>query len=132
MTLTVSDAVRSARLDAIATTWGASPLFRIYSGTPPADESTALSGNTLLAVVTLTPAAASAGAKNMLGTTQTTTGAAAGTATFYRVYNSGGTTCHEQGTVTATGGGGDATIDNVSIAAGQTVNVTAFTKTEPG
>jgi hypothetical protein len=132
MAVQQSDTQRNARLDAISTTWGASPLFRIYSGTPPVDESTALSGNTLLAVVTLTPAAASAGAKNMLGTTQTTTGAAAGTAAFYRVYNSSGTTSHEQGLITATGGGGDATIDNISIASGQTVNVTNFTKTEPG
>jgi hypothetical protein len=127
-----SDTQRNARLDAISTTWGASPLFRIYSGTPPADETAALSGNTLLAVVTLTPAAASGGVKNMLGTTQSTTGAAAGTAAFYRVYQSNGTTCHEQGTVTATGGGGDAIIDNTSIASGQTVQVTSFSKTEPG
>jgi hypothetical protein len=130
MAIQQSDTQRNARLDAISTTWGASPLFRIYSGTPPADESTALSGNTLLAVVTLTPAAAAAGVKNCLGTTQTTTGAAAGTATFYRVYNSGATTCHEQGTVGTTGT--DAIIDNTSIAAGQTVNVTSFSKTEPG
>lgn len=132
MAIQQSDAQRNARLDAISTTWGATPKFRIYSGTPPADESTALSGNTLLAEVTPAPAAASGGVKDMLGGTKTTTGAAAGTAAFYRVYNSGATVCHEQGTVTATGGGGDATIDNTSIAAGQTVNVTAFTKTEPG
>jgi hypothetical protein len=132
MAIQQSDTQRNARLDAISTTWGGSPLFRIYSGTPPADETTALSGNTMLAVVTLTPASASGGVKNMLGTTQSTTGAATGTASFYRVYNSGGSTCHEQGTVTATGGGGDAIIDNVSIASGQTVQVTSFQKTEPG
>lgn len=130
MAIQQSDTQRNARLDAISTTWGASPLFRIYNGTPPADESTALSGNTLLAVVTLTPASASGGVKNMLGSTQTTTGAAAGTASFYRVYKSDGTTSCEQGTVGTSGT--DAIIDNTSIAVGQTVNVTSFSKTEPG
>jgi hypothetical protein len=132
MAIQQNDTQRNARLDAISTTWGASPLFRIYSGTPPADESTALSGNNLLAVVTLTPAAASGGVKNMLGSTQNTTGAIAGTASFYRVYNAAASTCFEQGTITATGGGGDAIIDNTSIAVGQTVQVTSFSKTEPG
>jgi len=132
MAIQQSDAQRNARLDAIASTWGASPKFRLYSGTPPADESAALSGNTLLAEVTLTPAASSAGTKNFLGSAQNTTGAAAGIATFYRVYNSAGSTCHEQGSVTLTAGGGDATIDNTNIAQGQPVSVTGFTKTEPG
>lgn len=35
------------------------------------------------------------------------------------------------GTVTATGGGGDITLDNVSIAEGQTVNLTSLTYTQP-
>jgi hypothetical protein len=35
-----------------------------------------------------------------------------------------------QGTVTATGGGDDMTIDHTSIASGQTVNVTSFTLTD--
>jgi hypothetical protein len=37
---------------------------------------------------------------------------AAGTAAHYRIYASDGTTAHLQGTVTATGGGGDLTVDN--------------------
>jgi hypothetical protein len=45
---------------------------------------------------------------------------------FFRIYDSGGTNCHMQGTVTATGGGGDMTLDNNSIANAQTVNVNSF------
>lgn len=130
MAIQQSDTQKHAKLDAIATTWGATPKFRIYSGTAPADESTALSGNTLLAEFTLTPQTAASGSKAMIASTQTTTGAATGTASFYRVYNSAGSTCYEQGTVATSGG--DATIDNTSITSGQTVNLTAFTKTEPG
>jgi hypothetical protein len=47
----------------------------------------------------------------------------------YRLYASDGTTCKAQGSITATGGGGDMTLDNVSIASGQTVNVTGWTIT---
>lgn len=43
----------------------------------------------------------------------------------YQVRN--GTTLIERGTVTATGGGGDATVDNTSIASGQVFNVTGWT-----
>jgi hypothetical protein len=35
-----------------------------------------------------------------------------------------------QGTVTATGGGGDLTVDNVSFASGQAFTVTGFTLTD--
>jgi hypothetical protein len=131
MAVTTTVAVKNALLDAIATAWGATPQLRLYSGTMPTTVNDALSGNTMLAEVTPAPAAASAGSKDMLGGAKTTTGAAAGTATFYRVYNSAGSTAHEQGTVTATGGGGDMTVDNTSIAVGQTVNFNTFTKTQP-
>ena len=55
-----------------------------------------------------------------------------GTAAHFEIMDSGGTTCHMQGTVTATGGGGDMEIDNTSIATGQQVTVTAFTLTAGG
>lgn len=130
MTVAYADAARNAMLDALSTTYGASAILRIYSGTAPTDESTALSGNTLLASFTLSPGSASAGVKNFVPSTLTATAAATGTASFYRIYNSGGTTCYEQGTVGQ--GSGDLSIDNTSIASGQTVNVTAFNKTAPG
>lgn len=71
-------------------------------------------------------AAASAGSKAKTGT-WSGTGAAAGSAAHFRIVDSAGTTCHMQGTVTATGGGGDLTLDNVSIAIGQVVTVSTFT-----
>jgi len=132
MAVTTTVAVRNARLDAITATWGASPKLRLYSGTAPASASAALSGNTLLAEVTPTPAAASNGSKDMLGGAKSTTGtagASTGTnATFYRVYDSTGATCFEQGTV---GPSGDLVVDNVNIAQNQTVNFNTWTKNEP-
>jgi hypothetical protein len=72
---------------------------------------------------------ASSGAKAKSGTWEDTSADNTGTAGHFRIYDSGGTTCHIQGTVTATGGGGDMTLDNVSISSAQDVVVTAFTLT---
>jgi hypothetical protein len=94
----------------------------------PADTATAASG-TLLAEMTLPSdwlAAAASGSKAKSGTWQDTSANNTGTAGYFRIYDSGGSTCHMQGTVTATGGGGDMTLDNVSIASGQSVSVATF------
>lgn len=123
-----SVSVRNAMLDAIETTVGTSAVLRIRSGSAPATCATADSG-TVLVEMTLPSdwmAAASSGGKSMSGTWQDASANNAGTAAHFRIYDSAGTTCHVQGTVTATGGGGDMTIDNVSIAAGQSVTVTSF------
>lgn len=132
MALQFSVAVRNAMLDAIETTAGASAKLRILTGTPPANCATAQSG-TLLVEVNL-PAdwmnAASGGTKTLLGTWQATA-SGTGTAGYYRIVDNAGTTCHEQGTVTATGGGGDMTVDNTSIATNQTVTITTKTLTAP-
>jgi hypothetical protein len=74
--------------------------------------------------------AAAAGAKAKLGTWQDASADNTGTAAHFRIYDSGGSTCHIQGTVTATGGGGDMTLDNTSIAAAQSVTINTFTLTD--
>lgn len=131
MALQYGITVKNARLDAIETTIGTSPILKIRSGSVPATPATADSG-TVLATLTLPSdwmGAASAGAKAMSGTWQDTSADNTGTAAHFRIYDSGGTTCHIQGTVTATGGGGDMTVDNVSFASGQSFSVTSFTIT---
>jgi hypothetical protein len=57
---------------------------------------------------------------------------ASGTAGYFRMHDSTGTTCHMQGTITATGAGGDMQLDNTNIALGQQINITAFTITAGG
>jgi hypothetical protein len=132
MALQFSVAVRNARLDAIETAIGTSAVLKIRTGAPPAACSTADSGS-VLATLSLPSdwmAAASSGTKAKSGTWEDTSADATGTAAHWRLYASDGTTCHAQGTVTATGGGGDLTVDNVSFAAGQAFTVTAFAFTE--
>lgn len=131
MAMQFSTAVRNARLDAFETTAGATAKLRILTGTQPASCATAQSG-TLLCEITLPSdwlSAAAAGVKSKAGTwSGTATGA--GTAGYYRIVDNAGTTCHQQGNVTATSGGGDMEIDNTSIAIGQTVTVSAYSVTD--
>ncbi len=131
MALQLSVAVRNGMLDAFETAAGTAALLRIYSGAAPADCGTAASGTKLVEAVLPSDwmNAASSGSKTKLGTWSDASADAAGTAGHFRLYDSAGTTCHAQGTVTATGGGGDMTIDNVSIASGQVVTFTGFTLT---
>lgn len=132
MPFQLSTAARNAALDAIESTVGAAPTLEIRSGAVPANAAAADTG-TVLATLVLPAdwlAAASNGSKTLLGTWQDTSADATGTAGHFRIKASG--TCHIQGTITATGGGGDMTLDNTSIATGQQVTVTAFTLTAGG
>lgn len=129
-----STAARNASLDAIETAIGASPILRIRTGAPPANCAAARTG-TVLATMTLPAdfmAAASGGSKGLSGTWQDAAADAAGTAGHFEIMDATGTTCHIQGNITATGGGGDMEIQNTSIAIGQQINVTAFNITAGG
>lgn len=129
MALQYSVTVRNAQLDAFETAIGASAVLKIRTGSAPADCATADSG-TVLATFSLPSdwmAAASSGSKAKSGTWEDISADATGTAGHFRIYASDGTTCHAQGTVTITDGGGDMTLDNTSIATGQKVIVNTFT-----
>jgi hypothetical protein len=128
-----SDAVRSARADVYESTIGTAPRLQLRTGAPPANCAAADTG-TLLCEITLPSdwlTTATAGAKALNGT-WAGTGVAAGAAAHFRIKNSAGSVTHHQGTVTATGGGGDMTLNNVSIGSGQAVSVTTFGWTEGG
>ncbi len=132
MAVQLSVAVRNARLDVIETTIGTAAVLKIRTGAQPASVGTADAG-TVLATLALPAdymANAASGAKAKSGTWEDTSADAAGTAAHFRIYASDGTTAHLQGTVTATGGGGDMTVDNTSFAAGQAFSVTSFTLTD--
>lgn len=132
MAFQYSVTVRNALLDSIETTISTAPTLEIRSGAAPANCAAADSG-TVLATMTLPSdwmAAASAGAKALAGSWQDASADATGTAGHFRI--KAGATCHIQGTVTATGGGGDMTLDSVSITASQQVTITAFTLTAGG
>ena len=132
MALQLSEAVRNARLDAIEASIGTGAVLKIRTGAPPANCAAADSG-TVLATLTLPSdwmAAASGGSKALAGSWSDASADETGTAAHFRLYASDGTTCGLQGTVTATSGGGDMTVDNTSFASGQVFSVTSFTLTD--
>ena len=106
----------------------------IYNGAVPADADTALSGQTVLAQVDPLPTpafgAAASGTASKSGTWQDASADATGTATFFRAFDSGASILC-QGTITATGGGGDMELSTTSLVAAQVFTVTAFSVTQP-
>jgi hypothetical protein len=116
-------------LDSIEAVITVSPLMQIRTGPPPPTCGDADSGVVLATLVL--PAdwmlPAGSGSKGKSGTWSDASADADGAAGHFRVYNSAGSICHIQGTVTITGAGGDMTVDNPVFATGQTFIVTAFT-----
>lgn len=134
MGIQYSTTIRTNRMDQVNSGIGANAYLRIYDGTKPTNPGTALSSNTLLAELrgdaSAWAAAASAGVLTANAITQDSGADAGSVATFFRIYKSDGTTCAVQGTVTATGGGGDLTLTTTTIVSGQPVSVSGFVLTE--
>lgn len=131
-TVQLSVSARNGKLDAVETAVGASAIMKLRTGAQPATCATADSG-TVVSTINLPAdwmAAAGSGTKAKSGTWEDTLADAAGTVAHFRVYASDGTTCHMQGSVTITGGGGDLTLDNPVVEANQKITITGFTWTE--
>ena len=127
MALQLSTTVRNALLDAIETAIGTAPILKIRTTSVPANCAAADAGS-VLATLTLPSdwlAAAASGSKAQSGTWQDTSADASGTAAHFRIYDSGGSTCHMQGTVGTSGT--DITVDSVTFTAGQSFSITGGT-----
>ena len=133
MTVQNSVAVRNAGLDARFAAFGANFRLQIRSGAPPANVAAAASGAMLVEFTGLGSSAASNGTKTITGAA-VTPGAATGTAGHYRIYDTAGTVCMEQGTVglSTDAGPPDLIADNVSIRAGQNCSLTGWVVTAAG
>lgn len=128
-------ATRNAACDAVVDLLDGGPAagtIKIYTGTQPTTANDAVAG-TLLATVTLAdPAfgASSTGVATLSGTPLSASGVAAGTAGWARFADSTGATVMD-GSVTATGGGGQIELSTTSISTGVTVQITGGTVTMP-
>jgi hypothetical protein len=123
--------LRNAKLDAIEVRLGTAPKMYIRTGAQPANCAAGDSG-TVLATLTLPSDwmnAAASGSKTLLGTWEDTAADAAGDAAHFRIFDSGDSACEMQGDITATSGGGDIEVDNITFAIGQQFTITAFTIT---
>lgn len=109
--------------------------IEIRTGAQPATVATAASGTLLGTLTCSDPAfgnasAASPSVATASAITSDTNADATGTAGWFRAYDSAGTAIID-GAITATGGGGDLTLDSVSIVAGGTIAMSAWTVSHP-
>lgn len=128
MALAYAATLRNAMLDAITTRAGASAKLRIYDGTRPATGGTA---TTLLAELTCNATfapAASGGVLTLNSITSDSAADATGTATWFRIVQSDGTTHVLDGNVGTSGS--DLNLNTTSIVSGAAVAVTSFVITE--
>ena len=128
MAIAYAATLRNSMLDAITTLAGASALLRIYDGTRPATGGTA---TTLLAELTcnatFAPGAA-AGVLTLNAITQDSSANSSGTATWFRIVKSDGTTHVLDGNVGTSGSALNLT--TTTIVATQPVSVSSFVITE--
>lgn len=127
MAIQHSTPTRNRMRDAYVAAFPAGSSLVIRTGTP-AGVANAATGS-VLATITLPATPLTSGTGQVtLGGTWSVAASGTGTAGHYRLTNG---TDIEEGTVTATGGGGDLTLDNTSIASGQTVTISTWTRTMP-
>ena len=133
MALRLANATVNAQADALARLLD-NGYIRIYDGTIPTNADTAVGAQVLLAELranaTSAPAAV-AGVLTFNAVTSDSSNNATGTASWFRALQSNGTSVVMDGTVTATGGGGDMTINSIAISSGATTEVTSWTHTVP-
>lgn len=128
MAIAYAATLRNSMLDAITTAAGSSALLRIYDGTRPATGGTA---TTLLAELTCNATfapGASSGALTLNAITQDSSANSSGTATWFRIVKSDGTTHVLDGNVGTSGS--DLNLTTTTIVATQPVSVSSFVITE--
>ncbi len=132
MAIAISTATRNGAVNAVVDVFDGGTL-EIRSGAAPGPGA-APTGDLLASITLPTPAfgAAASGSAALAGTWQDASADAAGTAAHFRLKTSADDDSAVQtferieGSVTATGGGGDLTLDNVVLEVGQEVNITSF------
>jgi hypothetical protein len=121
MAIQHSTTTRNRLRDGYVAAFPVSSSLVIRTSTPAGVANSA--GGSVLATITLpaTPYTSGTGQVTLNGT-WSATASGTGTAGHYRLTNGSDI---EEGTITATGGGGDLTLDSVSITSGQTVTITS-------
>ena len=121
---TFADNLLGTGTDGVASQIGGGALI-IYSGTPPAGPNESLAGNTVLATFTFSSSGSQGGpfggVMNLAFVAATVTAAATGTATFFRIADTGPNALI-QGTVGTSGA--DFNLSSTAISMGDNVTIT--------
>lgn len=124
--LKYSNGTRNAQQQGLITYAGSGCLINIYQGTQPANANTAISGQTLLVSL---PISGSFGTDSngtiTLSTVTSASAVATGTASFFRIFKSNGTTVVMDGSVGTSNA--DMILNTTAIANTQTVTINSGT-----
>jgi len=131
MAIKFDTTTRNAEMDAVTARVGTAARLRVCHGTRPANPGTAITSQTMLVeLICNATAFAPAASGGVLTANAITNGTAAanGTASWFRLFQSNGTTAIIDCDVGTSGS--DLNLNNTSIATSQTVSVTSFAITE--
>jgi hypothetical protein len=124
--LKYSNGTRDAQQNGLISYAGSGSIIRIYSGSQPANANTAITTQTLLVPLVVSGTfGTDTNGTITLSTVTNGTAVATGTASFFRIVKSDGTTVVMDGSVATSGA--DMNLNNTSIASGQTVSISAGT-----
>ena len=124
--LKYSNGTRDAQQQGLITYAGSGSIIRLYDGTQPANANTAISTQTLLVELTIAGGfGTDSNGTITLGSVTSGTAVASGTAGFFRIVKSDGTTVVMDGSVGTSGA--DMNLNTTTVASGQTVSITAGT-----
>lgn len=134
MAIRLADAARDDATDAVVDLIDAGAgagTIKVYTGSQPADADDAATGTLLVTITCADPAfGASSSGTATASAIADATPVANGTAGWFRVEDSNGANVFD-GSVTATGGGGDMELNTTAITTSEDVSVTSFTYTTP-
>ena len=124
--LKYSNGTRNAQQQGLITYAGSGCLINIYQGTQPANANTAISGQTLLVSLPISGSfGTDANGTITLSTVTSASAVATGTASFFRIFKSNGTTVVMDGSVGISNA--DMILNTTAIANTQTVTINSGT-----
>ena len=124
--LQYSNGTRDAQQQGLITYAGSNAIIKLYNGTQPANANTAISTQTMLVSLTISGAfGTDSNGTLTFSTVNNGTAAATGTATFFRIFKSDGTTVIMDGSVGTSSA--DLVLNTTAIATNDTVAITSGT-----
>jgi hypothetical protein len=124
--LKYSNGTRDAQQNGLISYAGSGSIIRIYAGSQPANANTAITSQTLLVPLVISGTfGTDSNGTITLSTVTNGTAVATGTASFFRIVKTDGTTVVMDGSVGTSSA--DMNLNNTSIASGQTVSISAGT-----
>lgn len=124
--LKYSNGTRNAQQQGLITYAGSDAIIRIYSGTQPSNANTAISTQTLLAALTVTGSfGTDSNGTLTISSVASTTAVASGTASFFRIVKSDGTTVVMDGSIGTSDA--DMVVNTTTITSGENVQISSGT-----